>query len=345
MIDNTTATIGPADDLGRKADPVLKQLAETVGAELLHYRPPSPQATSGRIEEETRGGEYDEWEWVFLQDPDGLLVTLDFPLYPTRVNWFLPTAELPIQRPLSEAADMLDVPRLLNCSRSIKRSCVSALLNTQQWHLQNVSLPAWLEEEVSQPDAQETRGGCVPSSADGIRLSDRSIAVGPEQERERRLEVLAPAARTWAEDVVAALSDAYSNEIPRWMWDKWRQPPSAPLRLVTKIPLHLHVLLDDGSSWILPGLRRPSSRKSRCQSDRRVAFRRWLADVGGRPVAVLLINPRMFAPQIFPSFGAQLHTETCEVQTIMAPNVDISWAACERRAETVGLVATPVRVT
>lgn len=56
----------PANDLGRKADPVLKQLAETVGSELLCYRPPSPQASGGQIEEETRGGEDGEWEWVFL---------------------------------------------------------------------------------------------------------------------------------------------------------------------------------------------------------------------------------------------------------------------------------------
>lgn len=345
MKNETAGVVASATELGLPVDSVLNQLAETVGAELLQYRPPSAQASGGRIEEETRGGDGDEWEWVFLQDPDGLLVTLDFPMYPPRVNWFLPTAELPIQRSLTEAADMLDVPGLLDRSpRSVMRSCVLALLNTQQWNLQNMRVPVWLEEELSRPDAQEARGGCIPSRADGIRLSDRSIAVGPEQARERLLEVLDPTARTWAEDVVATLGDAYPNEIPRWMWGKWKQPPRAPLRLVTKIPLHVHVLLDDGSSWILPGLRR-AGRNNRQHSARRVAFRRWLTEVARTPVAVLLINPQMFTPLIFPNFGAQIQTPTCEVATIMAPNVEVAWGRCERHAETVGLVSTCVHLT
>lgn len=341
MKNETAGVIAPAADLGSTVDPVLEQLAETLGAELLQYRPPSPQASGGPIEEEKRRGDGGEWEWVFFEDPDGLVATLDFPVYPTRVNWLVHTDEQPIQRPLSEAADMLDVAALLDRSpRSVMRSCVLALLNTQQWNLQNMRLPAWLEEELSRPDAHQTSGRAAASNSVRIGLSERSIAVSPQKVKQRFLEPLEPTARTWAEDVIGTLGDAYPNEIPRWL----RQPPSAPIWLMTKIALHVHILLDDGSSWILPSLRR-SSRNNRHLSDRRVAFRRWLAEVARSPVAVLLIDPQMFGAGTYPNFGAQLQTPTCEVATIMAPNVKISWGQCERHRETVGLISTSVHLT
>ena len=357
MEDQTGGIVASARELGRSADPLLEQLAEKLGAEVLRYQRPVAFEHGGNVEKATLGDLDGDWELLVYQDPDGLQVTLNICLYPTRINWFDSTADALLNRPLDEVADQVDVRALLESSPdNVVNSCRAGLLNLlRRGNVWDVALPDWIElDTMPEPEANDEAHppqkscSCAAEDADGVCPVERRGQLCPEKEEERLLEPLDPTARAWAEGIVSLLDEMYSDELPESLWSPdspyWAAWPES-WQIETKIPLHIHVLLDDGSSWILPGLR-DSDPSDGCYAHRRAAFRAWHAALGCSPAAVLVVDPQAHGLMLFPHFGVQLQTSSVEVWTGVSPALRVgAWQACGAHPETPGMVSTPVRLT
>lgn len=362
MKNETAGVIASAEGSGSAVDPVLKQLAETLGAELLQYRPAVALGEGGDVEEAAIRDDHEDLELLVCRDPDGTLITLDVCRYPTRINWFVPKTESSLGRPLEELVDLIDVRELIASSPAkVVESCRAGLLNLQRSDVWDAGVPDRVDLETApEPEAHgeahspRKSCSCAAEAGDGICPAEGNGQLCSENERERLLQPLDPAARGWAEGIVSVLSEIYSEELAQSFWSRenpyWDTWPGS-WRVETKIPLHIHVLLEDGSSWILPALRNGNPSNG-CYAYRRAAFRAWHSALGCSPAAVLVVDPQQYGGIRLPHFAAQLQTSSVEVWNPVSLTIEGSpalkideWQACEAHPETAGMVSTPVQLS